>query len=175
MASAPQTSLTYYCPHGRPLNDPSIEAIIAKTVHSYGDPVDSRASQDYELSKYTNTGTELKHNKAGESYARIGKLDERFAEAHALHAGAVGWLVDDVLNNDALLPQLTEQSALEQRYRELAMDVVTIRNRFWLKSPKLSEVLTELWKYGYQYADVHCSFCRGSAEGYKPLKVDLTA
>jgi len=71
--------------------------------------------------------------------------------------------------------QLRQQTTLARLYGALHMDIITIRNRFWHSSPKLSWVLTELWAKGYQYETIHCSFCRGGGASYSPPKIDLAA
>jgi hypothetical protein len=50
-------------------------------------------------------------------------------------------------------------------------DVVTIRDRRFYSSPRLSEVIKELRKFGYYYNVIHCVFCRcpdGGGQSYKP-------
>ena len=177
MASVPDSRLVFYSPHGHILNDPSLEAIVARRVKPCGDPVSSKQSQDYELGKYTNSTANPnwlhKHNKANETYASVGGLQERFANAHQ----SASDLQEALLELSELDPlqqtQLAEQAALSELYADLTMDVITIRNRFWVSDPKLSDVLIKLSENGYNYDEIHCNFCRGGGEGYSPEKIQL--
>lgn len=173
MGKAPDCTLIFYSPHGHILNDPSLEGIIAGLVLPCGDAINSKMSPDYELAKYTDTTGKVKHNKAGETYATVGQLNDRFASAHKTHTSQTEMLTDMVLDNDNLLPQLQQQATLSDMYDGLSMDIITLRNRFWRSSPKLSEVLSLLWQYNFKYDEIHCNFCRGGGAGYSPKKADL--
>jgi hypothetical protein len=178
MGSAPSCTLVFYSPHGHILNDPSLSAIISGSVLPCGEPVNSKASQDYSLAKYTDTTGKIKHNKAGETYATVGGLDDAFKQQTASANSRIA------MNNEAIsagvkvpgidLHQVVKSATAEEaRYAAgVSMDVITIRNRGWLSSPKLSEVITLLWKYGYKYDEIHCNFCRGGKAGFSPVKVD---
>ena len=136
----------------------------------------SRASQDYELSKYTNTGAKKKHNTMSENYASVGGMDARFATGRENAEAALATLADlppDVRGNYEA--QFRQQTAVARLYGELRMDIITLRNRFWHSDPKLSWVLTELWAKGYEYDTIHCSFCRGNGTSYMPPKVNWAA
>ena len=174
MEAAPDCNLVFYSPHGHILNDPSLSAVIAGSIESC-ETLASSQSPDYDLSKYTNSGAEHKHNKTGENYAMVGKLDEQFAQSHKNHSKHVEMLADLIVDDSRAqnIKHLEQQIKLAEMYDGLSMDIVTIRNRFWHKDPKLSEVLKILWDNGYEYKEVHCNFCRGSAESYIPKKVNL--
>lgn len=175
MASTPLCNLYFYSPHGHILNDPSLEAIISGSVLPCEGPVNSRISPDYELAKYTDTTGKVKHNKAGETYATVGVLDERFASAHKTFSSQASMLAEMVTaeGGDQFMGQFVQQSNLVNMYRDFSMDIITIRNRFWHGSPKLSDVLKLLAQYGYNYEEIHCNFCRGAGAGFSPAKVDL--
>jgi len=176
MAGAPSSTLIFYSPHGHILNDPSLEAILAGTVMPYGDAINSKASPDYELAKYTDTTGKVKHNKAGETYATVAGLDSRFASAHKTYSDQVSMLAEMVTaeGGDQYFGSFVQSSNLERMYKSLPMDIITIRNRFWHSSPKLSDVLRLLGQYGYHYDEIHCNFCRGGGSGHSPARVDLT-
>lgn len=178
MATAPICSLVFYSPHGHILNDPSLEAVISGSVLPCGEAINSRKSPDYSLSKYTDTTGKVKHNTAGETYATVGSMDDTFQKRSANASDRKNFF-QQAINSGAKVPginldeELRRIVAEEGRYTAgVAMDIITIRNRGWVSSPKLSEVLTLLWHYGYRYDEIHCNFCRGGGAGYSPAKVD---
>jgi hypothetical protein len=162
MATAPPCRLAYYSPHGDPLNDPGLEKVLARLVEPY-EWIESRQSQDYDLSKYTNTNKDTKdHNKNNESYESVGAIADMFAGKHEDFR-----LMNEAAQGPRGTAQMRATAAFyEERYREFGMDIITIRHRRFQSDPKLSWVLQTLWAYGYDYEEVHCSFCRGFFGGY---------
>lgn len=178
MRSAPDCSLVFYGPHGRVLNDPRLENVLARLIMPY-ETVASKASYDYKLSKYTNTSSTARnqHNTAGETYDVVGAMDDRFATAHTIYKETVAMLYDTVMveDRDDLVDSLYEQTTLEEHYRDLPMDIITVRHRVGQLSPTLSTALKLLSENGYGYEKVHCNFCRGGGASYAPAKVDMSA
>ncbi|MDF1505169.1 putative adhesin [Roseisolibacter sp. H3M3-2] len=152
MDKAPDYTLAYYSDHGHILSDPSIMYILTgRSIPCQ--TIQSRASQDYELTKYTNTSATVtgsrQHNTGGESYDSIRSLEQEFSKGLARQRGS--------------------GSAQEQVYLAgMKMDVITIRDRKFYASPKLSDVLKILDKHKYRYTTLHCSFCRGGGQAQAP-------
>src|SRR4051794_29627118 len=74
MRNAPRCNLAFYGPHGHILSALRLRDVVngrAKSLKT----IDSRASQDYRLSKYTNTDLnvtkEREHNEEKETYADL--------------------------------------------------------------------------------------------------------
>lgn len=136
MDTAPKgIKLIFYCPHGYSLEDPKIETIVAGVTPPAIGP---HKVQDYWLTKYQEAESKTARTRPAETYKDIYELPELFAKMHAF-----GEKYDKSAN-----------------YADIKMDVVTIRNRAFHISPRLSWVLKELWANGYKYSEVHCSFCR---------------
>ncbi|MGK9237035.1 hypothetical protein KXS07_18285 [Inquilinus limosus] len=158
---APDVELVYYTPHGTTLTDPTLERFTAGTLRAV-ETVRTAQSQDYALSKYTNSlaAGGRRHNKAGESYASVAALPETMAGK-----------AQTARDNAAAFRSAGQESyalaydADEALYAKgCQYDVVTIRNRAWRTSFNpltLSEVITTLWNAGYRYSTIHCVFCRG--------------
>lgn len=152
MEKAPDYLLAYYSEHGHILSDPSIMYILTgRSIPCQ--TIQSRASQDYELSKYTNTSATVTgsrmHNTGAETYDSILNLEADFSRGLARQRGS--------------------GSAQEKMYKEgMKMDVITIRDRKFHKDPKLSDVLKILRKHKYNYTTLHCSFCRGGGQAQAP-------
>jgi hypothetical protein len=146
MESAPgNIKLVFYGPHGWALEDPSVANISAGNLVPL-EKVTARLSQDYQLSKYTNSEENTTdHNKVNESYVSIAAMEKNF----------------EFLREFAL-KQRTPQMNWANNFSKLSMDIITVRNRRIYKNPLLSTVLKELAKEGYCYEEVHCCFCRGS-------------
>jgi hypothetical protein len=123
--------LHYYCPHGYSLEDPTIQKVIAGDV---SEDMSGNMGQDYWLTKFQVEKSEK--NADLETYESLYHLPETFEK------------------------KFKENPKFFAKYETMKMDVVTIRNRDFHISPRLSWVLKELWKNGYKYAHVHCSFCR---------------
>ena len=146
MDSAPKApKLHFYSPHGFNLNDPSIASVAMGNAHAVTEPY---LSQDYALSKYTNTNEIEKswfhshHNKAKESYKTIAELDDQFAQLK--------------INYPGLAEKFTWK-----------FDIITLRNRPLKMGPKLSSILKDLWssQADYHYKNIHCALCRGTRTG----------
>jgi hypothetical protein len=167
MNYAPECTLIFYAPHGRPLNDPSVKAILAQTVQQY-ESMSSRASQNYELSKYD--------DRPSEDYERIGQFDDefrRYANQHTETAQLLGSLPNKSPMQEF---QLRQQQVNAKLFESMPMDIITVRNRTGLRSGytvTLAYALAELWAYGYKYEDIHCCFCRGDGADYRAPPIEL--
>lgn len=152
MDQAPIVQLMYYSEHGHILTDPGIAYIVSGRCVP-AQTINSRKSQDYELSKYTNTSAtssgNSQHNTQGETYDSVGSLDAEFKK-----------LFDRQKGHNAVLEEIYGKG--------VAMDIITIRNRNFHKDPKLSDVLKTLNKNGFKYSEIHCSFCRGGQKAQVP-------
>lgn len=137
----PYMRIFFYAPHGYSLNDPSMHRVVTGNAKFYGKPLTpGDTSYDYVLSKYQG-----KHGgKDGDDYAMI---------SSGMHPETL----------EAQMARLREQglNVIQQTMPQIKYDVVTIRNRKgFYKDVTLSGVIDELRKHGYEYNEVHCSFCR---------------
>jgi len=166
--------LLYYCPNGYILNQRGIQNVVKNKLLPF-EEVSANRSPDYELTKVQNDpdfadvdtydilqksdawiGTDRKARKAGAWDMMVDQTKLRREGKHAA-AGRFGRPLDQ---NLADLGRLGGE-----------MDVVTIRNRRFHSSPRLSEVIKSLRKHGFNYNIIHCVFCRcpdDKAPGYKP-------
>ena len=132
--------LLFYSPHGQNLADNGLLSALSGALK----PVPaSGQGQDYTLEKYQNSAR-TRHNQGTEDYGAIAGMPELFA----------GFVSDPRAS--------AEQIAM---FSKLKMDIITIRNRRMMASPRLSTVLLELHAKGFSYTEIHCNFCRGSHMG----------
>jgi hypothetical protein len=188
----PQCELVYYCPHGNNLMDPTVQCILSEHIKPL-ERVQATASQDYIVSKYQNS-TRTPRNTMGESHASIRVADETAADLANSYEVLVNQYRGDLSRLDEelatlqdvdekyyferkkqrALDSISKLEALIKRYGELKMDIVTIRSK--AGHLPLSTVLVELYRFGFHFKEIHCSFCRGRSRyspGYEPKKADL--
>lgn len=150
-------NLHYYVPHGYSLRDPGLRAIMEQSVRPC-QSIQAGQSPDYVLSKFQG-----RHGNNAETYTKIGQ--EINAAPAMLQSSR-----DAVTQLDGLPRPYTKDM---DQYRRMAeesvsrwsrkIDVVTIRNRRFKLDLNLSEIIRILHQNGYQYTNIHCSFCRSPA------------
>jgi hypothetical protein len=168
-AKAPQVTLFFYCPNGWILSDPGLDG-IARGITKYNEKFAAgNAPQDYELSKYQG-----RHSTANETYGKIQSdihaaahkdaLAEFFnKEMERLDSQVAKWGQEGVAASKASIRTQYEKDIAA--VKDVIRDVVTIRHRKMYKSPTLFDVIQMLENAGFHYKEVHCSFCRGPAQG----------
>ena len=109
-------------------------------------------AKDYGLSKYQ--GRHQPGNQAsdevGENYAYIAKY---------MHD------VEDYYKIICKVDAYTAAQWASNYKGNVNMDVITLRNRVFGEAPTFTELVQMLQKKGYNYTRIHCSFCRGKADG----------
>jgi hypothetical protein len=172
------TTLVFYGPHGYTLNDLGIEKFVSGQFAPY-EQISQGQCQDYSLGKYQG-----RHNRAGETYDKIGNMDGLLARTVAEAARGSRAAALQVANMDAddpmfntMLRSLDEGGKTRRRYQSW-MDIVTIRNRSVLATGSgtvmLSDVVSRLAAAGYNYTKVHCAFCRGPISPFVRSAGDYT-
>lgn len=141
-------TLYFYGPHKMSLLDPGLSSIVSGKVNHLELVRAGEKVRNYRLSKYQSKDD-------GESYDSIQTdIDQnrRFIEmrTEALASGD-----ENVLKMVAV--------ACPDPFP--SFDVLTVRNRWWMKSVTLNNVLERLAKSGHNYAKVHCVFCRSRLIG----------
>lgn len=158
--------LLFYCPHGYVLSAPPILSILSGQVKPYEPVPTNELRQDYVLTKFQ--GRHQGENSNGmETYGYL---------QHGMHSGAQkdsvteGFL--DSFERNEKKPNhplyAINKAGLVNGYIEsmnsikaVEMDVVTIRYRsVSFGEVTLYGVIEALEKHGFQYRNVHCSFCR---------------
>jgi hypothetical protein len=170
MRSTQDCMLVFYGPHGMILNALPLEQTLSGRAVPF-EYVRSNNSQDYWLTKYTNSGEEMKHSPKGETYAELGRMDEFFSKQAKEQTANV----NDARSLKATLAlenqrwpghaqrNLVDSEWQRERYKTLSKDVVTIRSRsLHDKGIHLSVLLKALRDHGYKYKYIHCCFCRGA-------------
>lgn len=152
-------TLRFYCPHGYALTDPGLEAVITQSVRHCQEVKDGKV-QDYVLSKYQG-----KHNKAGETYQKIGGLAETLEKGSSDLMDAtldfLGKYAEETNEKrKAKFLEIVDRNIAQLESKGRWMDIITLRNRRMRFDLNLSEVIKKLNASGYGYTTVHCSFCR---------------
>jgi hypothetical protein len=135
------TTLHFYGPHKKALQDPTLASVGWQSVEAYEVFKPGSRARNYTLSKYQG-----RHGNKDETYERI---------AHEVE-----------LDREMVLNFLNASEEEQRKYAGTGMtfenwDVLTIRHRRFRYNPSLKSVLevmgrTEQWRYPH----IHCSFCR---------------
>jgi hypothetical protein len=166
----PNVTLYFYAPHGRQLSDAGAAGVLRGTAKYYEKFGPTNCSQDYSLTKAQGYHSA----KAKEHYSDFQM------NYHPDPAKAGARQLRDVLlqgvNKKSKLADVMAQG-IERDYqtaianfKDLIMDVVSIRNRQWphlQKEQTLFGVIAQLERAGFKYSDVHCYFCRGAADTWQ--------
>jgi len=174
MQDLPPIQLVYYCPNGFILNQQGIQNVVKnKLVPS--EVISANRSPDYELTKL--------------------QSDPNFTDVdnYNILQQSDGWITNDrTARKKNAWDMMVERTKARQQGRGAVVaqystaidksladlsrlggerDIVTIRDRRFHSSPRLSEVIKDLRKFGYHYSVIHCVFCRcpdANAQSYKP-------
>ncbi len=107
------------------------------------------------LSKYQGS-----HSEGAEDYDSIKNDIKRNRESRALK----GEYLDRVFNDDdeGIEKMLHTMDVVAKccPFPFPEFDVLTIRNRWWMMSVTLNDVLSRLQTHGKRYLNIHCVFCR---------------
>lgn len=144
----------FYGPHGYTLKDPGVYGITTRTIPWLEKCVANRLAQDYELTKFQG-----RHGKGGETYEFIGKT---------MHPGHYEAYIEKMFPNPVFRADAMKQVA----GKSVAMDVITIRNRRVFSNPTLFSLILALQNRGFNYREIHCSFCRGGLGDANPPSWD---
>lgn len=145
------TNLHYYGKHGAAIYDPGFRNMIEGKYQVLESSMAGDQSHDYLLSKYQG-----RHGAEKETYAAL---------QHAVRSNTtfLEGVHELMASQDERKTRMVRR-AFDSRHFAFHFDVLTIRNRYkgWTAplGVKLSWVLSELYKSGYRYEQIHCSFCR---------------
>lgn len=148
-------TISFYGPHGFILQDPGVK-IMSQELAQFAVETKKQGEQciNYILSKYQGT-----HNTAGETYESISDTIEDF-QNRFLQTQDKMRSMGNV--NDLSKGQLSRYNMMSANLRSLnAMNVATIRNRWYSPDLTLEYVVKEVKKAVPSITHFHCSFCRG--------------
>jgi hypothetical protein len=158
--------LCFYSRHGELVTD---EGLI-RYAQGRALPIErimANQSYDYALSKYTNTSETsfFKHNQEGESYSNIEAIlssPPRNVSAYVDRAFAFAQPMVTAGPTQANTFRAAMAMNINRSVSpEFPTDIITISGRwFGFSTVRLSEILIWLAQAGYNYQEIHCSFCR---------------
>ncbi len=136
-------TVQFMAPHGYILKDPGLQTAAVGAVPSFDNYTASKQCPDYELTKYQG-----RHGGEKETYEFIGRDMHRGARIRQFEA----------INKSIGAPQMTELE--KEQIKNVVADIITVRNRKFMKAPTLSEIIATLEKNKIRYKNVVCAFCR---------------
>lgn len=163
----PNATIYFYAPHGRQLSDAGAAGVLRGQAKYYEKFAPGACHQDYSLTKAQgyhsdkakeNYSDFQKNYHPGPAVARARQDADLLLQNLSARQKQAGYAAQGIEN---------DYQAAIAHYRDLVMDVVSIRNRVWphlQKEQTLFGVIAQLHKAGFTYSEVHCYFCRG-AEG----------
>jgi hypothetical protein len=147
-------NLHYYVPHGYSLKDPGLRAIMQQSKRPC-QIIQAGRSPDYVLSKFQG-----RHGNNAETYTSIGNDINTAAVMLTNIQNSINHLNGFQRPDTKDIDQYRTMAEKTLSRRSRKMDVVTIRNRRLRFDLNLSDVIQILHQHGYNYTNIHCSFCR---------------
>jgi hypothetical protein len=166
----PNATIYFYAPHGKQLSDAGAAGVLRGTAKYFEKFAPRMCGQDYSLTKAQGYHSA----KAKENYSDF-QMNYHRGPATARARQDRDLLMQGVNQRSPLANVIAQgierdyQAAIAN-YRDLVMDVVSIRNREWphlQKQQTLFGVIAQLDRAGFKYSDVHCYFCRGAGETHQ--------
>jgi hypothetical protein len=136
------TTLAFYGPHKMILLDPGLRNVLHGDIESLEEMPGGTAVFDYTLSKYQGEKHGSGRGENKETYKTIQFDLKGNEDALAMPK------VPKFMFKKGVIPKL---------------DVLSIRNRWWMSGITLGDVLRQLEKVQRKYSKIHCIFCRASS------------
>jgi hypothetical protein len=140
------TTVAFYGPHKAILLDPGLREVLHGNIESLEEMPPGSSIFDYSLSKYQGEKHGSGRGENKETYKTI-QFDLQGNEA-ALAMSLKNGRVPKFMFKKGAIPVL---------------DVLSIRNRWWMSGISLGDVFRQLEKVQRKYSKIHCIFCRASS------------
>ncbi|MNJ25650.1 hypothetical protein D3C77_201010 [compost metagenome] len=145
-------TLYLYGPHKSALGVPGMAAVMSSKLNHLETLRSPQKIRNYRLSKFQD-------GYSSETYGSIEEDIDQNRRCVDIRERAVS------MRDQTTLAMIAENFPVPfPRF-----DILTIRNRAWMYSITLHDVLKALRQEGYRYSNIHCVFCRSPIVGPKPL------
>lgn len=147
------TELRIYAPHGSELLDPGLHKVVSQSIKPYAllNSVQARPGPGIGPFQNLNEGNRLMAGTALPGHIKNYSLSKFQSDTYESYRD-----ISDIVRN-------AHQSSLPSSIPASPTDVLTVRNRFGMRTPTLQDMFTELHHQGIHYDRILLVHCRCSA------------